>query len=137
VSAWADHEFGEWQHRAKDDHAAQLAHWARIAEAIAAEPDEYRRGLMTAAQFIIGTSDPEAGLDRSAIARAAIDQLGLEDPRWAINQWTLVTALFESGRWDQLGPQLDELITRYPQPEIAAHVALVRYIRYSNNGPTP
>src|SRR5690606_17361638 len=67
---------------------------------------------------------------------AALDQLGLEDPRWAINQWMLPTALFESGRWEQLGSQLDELVTRHPQPEVAAYIALVRYMGYSRDGAT-
>lgn len=136
VQAWMEHEWIEWGHIGKDDHAAHLAQWDRVAEAIAAEPDPYRRSLMSVAQFQIGQSNPEVGLDRTATAQAVLDQLGLEDPRWAINQWLLVTVVYESGRWTELGPRLDELIGRHPQPEVAAHVALVRYLEHTRNEAT-
>src|SRR5690606_33315977 len=135
VNAWANREWTEWQSTAKDDHAAQLAQWTRIADAIAAEPDEVRRDLMTAAQFHIGRGAPEHGLDRSAIAQAALDRLGLDDPGWAMYPWLLPVAVFESGRWPELSPHLDELITTHPQPEVAAVIALERYVQTQADGP--
>jgi thiol-disulfide isomerase/thioredoxin len=135
VRAWAEREASEWLNTAKDDHAAQLAQWARIAEAIAAEPDQLRRSLMTVAQFHIGRGQPEAGLDRSAIARAALDELGLDDPRWAMYPWTLLVAVHESGRWHQLAPRLDALISEHPQPDVAAMIVLERYFQTSTEGP--
>jgi thiol-disulfide isomerase/thioredoxin len=136
VQAWMEHETSEWWHIAPDDHAAQLAAWARIAEAIAAEPDSYRRSLMSIAQFQIGQSKPEVGLERAATAQAVLDEIGLDDPRWAINQWLLPAVAYESGRWAELGPRLDELIGSHPQPEVAAFVALARYMEYTRNDAT-
>jgi peroxiredoxin len=135
VHVWCMREADEWLSTPKDDHAAHLAQWTRVAEAIAAEPDELRRGLMTAAQFQIGRGKPELGLDRSAIALAALDELGLEDPRWSISAVVLASAVFESGRWAELAPRLDALITEHPQLEIAAYIALERYFQSSADGP--
>jgi hypothetical protein len=135
VFAWSMRESDEWQATPKDDYAAHLEQWSRVAEAIAAEPDPYRRGLMTAAQFLIGRGDPEHGLDRSAIALAALDELGLDDPRWSITHSGLAAAVFESGRWAELIPQIDELITHHPQPEVAALIAFERYFATSASGP--
>lgn len=134
VHAWAMGESDEWS-RTPDDNHAHLAQWKRVAEAIAAEPDVHRRGLMIAAQFMIGRGAPELGLDRSATANAALTELGLEDPRWSIFPPALATAAFESGRWAELAPGLDELITHHPQPEVAVVIMLVRYSHLSVNGP--
>jgi hypothetical protein len=135
VHAWAEGEARAWLGRAKDDHAAHRAQWTRVAETIAAEADEYRRGSMIAAQFHIGRGAPEVGLERSAVAQAALEQLGLEDPRWAMFPELLAAAVFESGRWAELAPRLDELITRHPQPEVAGRIVLERYAQTSADGP--
>lgn len=132
--AWAMREGVQWVDD-KGDYAAHLAQWDRVAEAIAAEPDRYRRELMIAAQFGIGGGEPEHGVERSAIARAALDELGLEDPRWSIYPSALPAAIYESGRWLELAPQLDRLISEHPQPQVAALIALERYIETSAEGP--
>ncbi|MFO7565235.1 MAG: TlpA disulfide reductase family protein, partial [Enhygromyxa sp.] len=134
VLTWAEREASEWLQRAKDDYAGHLDHMDRIAKFIAAEPDDYRRELLTAAQFHVGFSDPEHGHDRSAIAHAALDQLGLEHPGWAMYPALLMQAAYESGRQVELAPRLEELITRHPQPDVATWIALLSYMDYSGKG---
>jgi thiol-disulfide isomerase/thioredoxin len=131
---WAERERLRWDARADDDVAAHLAHWDEVAETIAAQPDPYARGLLQAAQFRIGEPDPELGIERSAAARAAVDELGLEDPRWSIYPWALARAVWEGGRWDALGPTLEALITEHPHPEVAGYLALERFIHHSSAG---
>lgn len=135
VHAWATREYDEWMQTPKDDPNAHRAQWARIAEQVAEQTDDHRRGLMLAAQFKIGRSDPEFGLTRVDAAEQALDELGFEDPRWSINPYMLATAVSETGRWDELSPRLDALISSYPQPEVAAYLALARYMQTAAEGP--
>lgn len=131
VNAWASAANQQWRSLGEDD-AARLALWAQLAADIEAESDAYRRGLMMAAQFGVGRGDPEAhdegALQRRGAAEAALVALELDDPRWAIIAYSLPLAAYEAGRDVELGPQLDALIPRHPQPEVAAYITLERYL---------
>lgn len=128
VFAWAERERQRWNALAPDDLDGRRRVWDAVANTIAAESDPYRRGLYMAGQFGIGRANPDAGLERSGPALQALDQLGLADPRWAIYAWALALAVWESGRWPELGPELDVLVGEHPEPEVAGCLAVERYV---------
>jgi sterol desaturase/sphingolipid hydroxylase (fatty acid hydroxylase superfamily) len=131
VLAWQAKHRERWQ--AASEPEAKRAVWAQVAEDIEAAEDPHTRALMLAAQFEIGRGDPEAGLTRQDAATRAIDELGLDDPRWAISPPALALAVFEAGRWESLDA-LDEQVSTHPQPEVAALVALERYAWANGEG---
>lgn len=125
VTAWHVEQRDRWY--AAESVEAKLAVWQRVREDIDAESNEHVRGLMIAAQFAIGQADGELGLERKAAAERALEQLDLDDPRWAVWPPALLVAAWDAGRWDNFG-ELDERISRHPQPDVAAQIAFARYL---------
>lgn len=123
VTAWLAERRGQW--RAAESSEDKLAVWARVAEEIEASSDPLQRNLMIAAQFAIGRGEPE--LSRQGVAARALDELPLDDPAWAISPFALVSAAYDSGRWDEF-KKLDMQISDHPQPEVAAMLTLERYV---------
>ena len=130
--AWIETMSARWRELAPEDRDGKLALWAEVADAIANQADPEQRLWMRTGQFLIG-SDPHDGLDRPELAEALIAELGFEDPHWAIAPYALATAAYETGRWNQLSPELDARIAT-AQPEVAAYLALERYMETTNEG---
>jgi thiol-disulfide isomerase/thioredoxin len=131
VQAWILTENDQWQAIARDDHDSQRALWQRLRTDIDAESDPVRRGLMLVGQFDVGRGDPAAGLSRAETAEQVLAELAIDDPRWTLQPRLLLAAMFETGRIDAFWPTLEQLITTHPQPEVAAYIALERYMSTS------
>lgn len=130
---WQDEAVAQWW-VLDGEPERRAALWRRLAADIDAAPDAHTRGLMQAAQFAVGRSDLEPGLERKAAAEQALDELGLGDPRWAIWTMALPTAIHETGRWVDFEAELDGQIAAHPQPEVAAYVTYERYVQTTSAG---
>ncbi len=130
---WLRDAWREWM-AVRDDSAAVAALWRRLAADIEATTDPHRRMLMQAAQFVAGANQPDLDLDRREAAERAVAELGIDNPRWAIWPMALSTALYDAGRWSELGRELDAMIAAHPQAEVAAYIAVQRYYETIANG---
>lgn len=131
TQAWVRAAVEQWRAIAPDDHDSQRALWQRLRSDIEAQSDPYRRGLMLVGQFGVGRGDPAAGLSRAETAEHALAELTIDDPRWLLEPRSLMMAMFETGRIDDFWPTLEPLIATHPQPELAAYIALERYMSSS------